>query len=73
MQQSESREAARLRLGLMVLVGLAVLTGLEFWASVSLHSNVIPYLAVVALLKAGLIARYFMHIAQLWHTGEGHP
>jgi cytochrome c oxidase subunit IV len=55
-----------------VLIGLAVLTAVEYGIAVALHSNVLPYLAVIALIKAGLIVQYFMHVAQLWREEGGH-
>lgn len=66
----EARKASKLRLGWIVIGGLALLTAIEYWVAVSIHSNPLPYLAVIALVKAWLIVQYFMHVAQLWH-GEG--
>lgn len=63
----ESSKAERLRLGLIIFIGLGVLTAVEYWIAIAIHSTTIPYLAVIALFKAWLIAQYFMHIAQLWH------
>ncbi len=54
-----------MRLGWVVLVGLALLTVAEFGIVIWLGSGVLPYLAVIALFKAGLILYYFMHIGQL--------
>lgn len=67
----EAQKAAKLRLGWIVIGGLAVLTALEYWIAVSVHSTPLPYLAVIALIKAWLIVQYFMHVAQLWRK-EGH-
>ncbi|MFQ5857086.1 MAG: cytochrome C oxidase subunit IV family protein [Anaerolineae bacterium] len=67
----EVKKASKLRLGWIVIVVLGVLTAVEYWIAVSLHSNPLPYLAVIALIKAGLIAQYFMHMAQLWRGEEG--
>jgi hypothetical protein len=66
----EVGKSARLRLGWKVGIGLAVLTALEYALAVYLPGNPLPYLAVVALIKAWLIVQYFMHIAHLWHGGE---
>lgn len=70
MQQLESRKAARQRVGLIVFAGLAVLTVIEYGISVALAAT-IPPLAVIALVKAGLIVEYFMHLSHLGHEEEG--
>lgn len=67
----EAKKASKLRLGWLVIGALGVFTAVEYWIAVSLHSNPLPYLAVIALIKAGLIVQYFMHVAQLWHREEG--
>ncbi|MFQ5872568.1 MAG: cytochrome C oxidase subunit IV family protein [Dehalococcoidia bacterium] len=58
--------ASALRLGLLVLIALAVLTVIEYAVGVALDDGNVPYLVIIALLKAGLIVYYFMHIYQLW-------
>jgi heme/copper-type cytochrome/quinol oxidase subunit 4 len=58
------------RLGLVVLVGLAILTAVEFGAS-NLEAATIA-LFVMALFKAGLILQYFMHVSVLWSDEEEH-
>jgi hypothetical protein len=55
----------RRRTGLRVFGGLAVLTGLEYIAAVSLDKNV-PVLICFALPKAALIIWYFMHLRRVW-------
>ncbi len=67
-----SRKAAAYRLGLLVILGLAVLTVVEYEVAVKLHSNVLLYLMIIALVKAWLIVQYFMHVSQLWHEEGGH-
>lgn len=66
----EAKKAAKLRLGWIVIGGLAVLTAVEYWVAVAIHSNPLPYLAVIALIKAWLIIQYFMHVTQLWRKEE---
>lgn len=66
----EEKKKAAFRLGVMVLIGLAALTGLEFW--IALFDNVLVWLFIIALFKAGMIVQYFMHIASLWSEEEGH-
>ena len=63
-------KSLRTRIGWLVAFGLVVLTGVEYWIAVSLSGSTFPYLVVIALIKAWLILRYFMHIRQLWR-GEG--
>lgn len=65
------RKAAKLRLGWIVIGALGVLTIVEYWVAISVHSTPLPYLAVIAVVKAWLIVQYFMHVAQVWRSGEG--
>lgn len=65
MNTEKNSQATAQRLGLTIFVILAVFTAVEFWVSVSLTSPGL-LLTVIALIKAGLIVHYFMHIAQLW-------
>lgn len=60
--------------GLLVAVLLAVLTVLEyiFAGGVSNETQRFAGLAVTAVLKAGLIMYYFMHIYRLWRGEEAH-
>lgn len=60
----EERKKAENRRNIIVAVVLAVLTGVEFWLALTLDSATVPLL-IVALLKAALIAQYFMHIYRL--------
>ena len=60
----KATQAIEQKRGLIVIIVLAVLTAIEFGISVGLPSpNLV--LAVIALIKAGLIVHYFMHITQL--------
>jgi hypothetical protein len=47
---------------------LAPITWIAIWAS----RSPLPFLAVLALAKGGLILYYFMHVAQVWRGGEEH-
>lgn len=49
--------------GIAIFVYLAVLTGLEFLIAISFDA--VPLLVMVALVKAGLVAYYYMHIYKL--------
>ena len=63
---AQSKEPSGLQLGLMVFVILAVLTASEF--IFALFLNVWPLLALMALLKAGLVMYYYMHISRLFQA-----
>ncbi len=69
MQESNQTKEAVLRRGVMVFVGLLVLTGLEFWVAVSTNSLVL--LTLTAGPKAILIMEYYMHIGKLGPDQEG--
>ena len=56
--------------GVLVLIGLGALTGIEFYLAQGGGSTMA--LSVIALLKAGIIAQYYMHIGRVGGEGEGH-
>jgi cytochrome c oxidase subunit 4 len=64
-----ARRSAAYRLGIMVFIGLAVLTIIEYTLGVTWASAVL--LLLIGLFKAGLIVQYFMHVSRLW-SEEGH-
>jgi len=64
-----AKRSAAYRQGALVLVGLAVLTIVEYLVSVYLASVVI--ILIINLFKAGLIVQYYMHVSRLW-SEEGH-
>jgi caa(3)-type oxidase subunit IV len=66
MKVDHESKATQRRVGFTVIVILAVLTAVEFWVSLTLV-NPLPYLFVIALVKASLIVYYFMHVAQIRH------
>jgi len=55
--------------GVFIFVYLAVLTGLEFFVAVTFYA--VPLLVAFALVKAVLVAYYYMHIHQLNAEHEG--
>lgn len=57
------------RIGWWIFIGLAIVTGIEYLIAVVLSINVF-FLAQIAVLKAGLIAVYFMHIGRAWERAE---
>jgi heme/copper-type cytochrome/quinol oxidase subunit 4 len=60
-----------LRRGVAVFIGLALLTGLEFWVAVGGLTASLPLLLIVALAKTVLILEYFMHVRHIFDSGEG--
>jgi cytochrome c oxidase subunit 3 len=54
--------------GIAIFIYLAVLTGLEFFVAISFNS--VPLLIVVALVKAGLVLYYYMHVYKLNFESE---
>lgn len=58
------------RQGIIVFIALAVLTAVELAIALYIENPTVPLL-IVALVKAGLIVQYFMHIYRLWRE-ESH-
>ena len=54
---------------LLVFLFLVVLTIVEFAAAVYIDNATVP-LFLIALVKAGLIVQFFMHIYRLWRAEE---
>jgi hypothetical protein len=65
-----SRKAAYRR-GILVFVGLAVLTVLEFAVAFAAGGSPV-FLFIIVLAKAGLILQYYMHMGKLWGEEEAH-
>ena len=63
------RRKAGFRTGLVVLLGLGLLTIVEFYAA-RLQSVALMY--IIIILKAALIMYFFMHITAVWRTEEAH-
>jgi cytochrome c oxidase subunit 3 len=55
--------------GVIIFVFLAVLTALEFFVAVAIGA--VALLAVIALVKAGLVVYYYMHIYRLNREDDG--
>jgi len=60
----ENSKSNRFRIGWLVSLGLAVLTVAEFVIGAYI-AGALPYLLITALIKAGLIVYYFMHLSQI--------
>jgi cytochrome c oxidase subunit 3 len=58
-----TNKSAAFNLGLTIFIFLAVLTGLEFFVAIVLDA--VPILAMIALVKGGLVLYYYMHISKL--------
>lgn len=67
MSHTQDKSSA-FRQGLMIFVYLAVLTGLEFFVAVALNAVII--MIAIALVKAGLVLYYYMHIYKLNEESE---
>ncbi len=65
---AQTRKSSGLQLGLMVFVILAILTAFEFLFALFL--NFWPLLILMAFLKAGLVAYYYMHISRLFQAEQ---
>jgi cytochrome c oxidase subunit 3 len=61
-------KSSALRLGVLVFGLLAFLTAVEF--VLALWLNVVPLLILVALIKAGLVLYYYMHVYRLFEPDE---
>ena len=64
------KRAAAYRASVTVGLVLAILTVVEYFASIYLGSTVI--LMLLALFKAVAVLNYFMHVTRLWRQEEGH-
>lgn len=67
--QLRARRSAGYRLGVLVLLGLGVLSIVEFLLA-ALGSTALMF--VIIILKAALIMYFFMHIASVWRAEEAH-
>jgi hypothetical protein len=65
-----SKRAAAYRLSTTIMLVLAVLTGVEYFAALYHAGAVIMFL--LGLAKAYLVVNFFMHISRLWRTDGGH-
>ena len=61
---------AAYRTGVMVLLWLGLLTAVEFVANLMGVSTVAMFM--IALVKAGIILQFFMHVSNLWLEERSH-
>ena len=66
----EEKKRAAYRQGLLVGLGLAVLTGIEYAISQA-PLNLAVFLILISVIKAAVIVYYFMHVYRMWQ-GEEH-
>jgi len=66
----QSTKINELKRGVLVFLGLAVLTIIEYYLGT--HQAAPIFLWVVALLKAGLVLVYFMHIGRVFGSEGEH-
>jgi len=66
--QKTNVKNADLRRGLMVFIALAVLTAIEY--AVGVLEAAPLFLWAIALLKAGLVIWFFMHVFRVFGAGE---
>ena len=59
-----------MRLGLKVIIALAILTAIEYAVAVQMDAGANAILVALILLKTGLILEYFMHLSRLWRVEE---
>lgn len=67
---NDAKKATELRLGVNILVILAVLTVVEF--VVALAAQIWEVLIVIALIKAALVLQNYMHLPRLFSEEGGH-
>jgi cytochrome c oxidase subunit IV len=64
------KKSQELRVGVFTFVALAVLTGVEYMVAITGLPTIILW--VIALVKAGLVMWYFMHVARVFRSQGGH-
>lgn len=72
LEARRKEKSAAYRKGILVLVVLAALTALEFWVATAAGGSV-AFLFIIALIKAGVIVQYYMHLDSVWSEEGAHP
>jgi len=74
MEQSQEKmkttRVSEVRRGVYVLIFLAILTGIEYYLGTHEVANI--FLWAIALLKAGVVIQYYMHLMRVFRSGEEH-
>jgi cytochrome c oxidase subunit 4 len=71
LEARRKERSAAYRRGFLVFVGLAALTALEFWVATAAGGSV-AFLFIIALVKAGVIVQYYMHLESVWSEERAH-
>lgn len=66
----EKKKKSEYRRNFYVFLALAALTILEFGVAIGLGDRGTVALLIIALVKAGLIVQFFMHISRVWSKEE---
>ncbi|MBI4338762.1 MAG: hypothetical protein HY680_02270 [Chloroflexi bacterium] len=61
---------AALRRGWWVALALAVLTAVDYYIPALIPHGNVPYLALLAVAEAAIIANSFMHVTNLWRRHD---
>ncbi len=67
---NDSGKSEKMRLGLRVIVILAVLTAIEFAIAIYMNAGANLLLVIIALVKAWLIVDYFMHFTRAFRSSR---
>jgi cytochrome c oxidase subunit 4 len=67
--RNTTKKGLALRRGVMVFIGLVILTAAEFFLAQIMVPAVVLW--IIALLKAGLVIQFFMHLSRLFQPDEG--
>ena len=66
-EKMNARKSQLFRQGLLVFIGLAVLTVVEYF--VGTNGSFLPAMILMALMKAGLVLWYYMHVHKVFSGG----
>ncbi len=66
----KSNKSSELKRGVIVFVALAILTVVEYLVGISQVPVVLMWL--IALVKAGLVIWFFMHVVRAFRSEGGH-
>lgn len=69
-QSTKTKSSSPYTKGIIVAVGLAALTVVEYYLALVTSSPTL--LLLVALLKAVIVIWFFMHVYRLWRTEGSH-
>jgi heme/copper-type cytochrome/quinol oxidase subunit 4 len=70
MENNNSHQTDGLKRGVITFIALVVLTGIEYVVGVLALPAILLWL--LALVKAGLVLWYFMHLPRVFSSGGGH-